>query len=59
MTLMDAVMLSLPIVSLIAGWVKWRWENTNSFEFGFFCGSLIALIIYAQTGDSGLTWLKV
>lgn len=59
MTFMDAVMLSLPTISLVIGFVRYRLDETNNFTYGFFCGSLIALTIYAQTSDSLLTWLKV
>lgn len=54
----DWVMLSLPIGTLIIGAIKSELNNTDGFLFGFFCASLIALTIYAQGSDSGLTWLK-
>ena len=54
----DWVMLSLPIGTLIIGAIKGELNNTDGFLFGFFCASLIALAIYAQGSDSGLTWLK-
>lgn len=59
MNSIDIAMLALPICSLIVGFVKYRLDDTKNFTFGFFCGTLIALTIYAQTSDSGLTWLKV
>jgi len=58
-SLMDLTMLLLPIISFAIGWFKYRLNETNNFTYGFFCGSLIALTIYAQTSDSGLSWLKV
>lgn len=58
MNAIDFVMLSLPIGSLLVGIIKKELNNTKGFLFGFFCASLIALSIYAQTSDSGLTWLK-
>jgi hypothetical protein len=58
MILADWVMLSLPIVSLIGGIKKGQLDEPKTFWFGFFCASLIALAIYAQGSDSGLTWLK-
>ncbi len=58
MTAYDLIMLSLPIGSFIIGAIKKQLNDTDGFLFGFFCASLIALSIYAQTGDSGLTWLK-
>ena len=54
----DWLMLSLPLFSLIGGIKKGQIEETETFWFGFFCASLIALAIYAQGSDSGLTWLK-
>jgi hypothetical protein len=57
-TAYDLIMLSLPIGSFIIGAIKKQLNDTDGFLFGFFCASLIALSIYAQTGDSGLTWLK-
>jgi hypothetical protein len=59
MTAYDLLMLSLPIGSFILGAVRRELNNTKGFLFGFFSASLIALSIYAQLGDSGLTWLKV
>ena len=58
MILADWVMLSLPIVSLIGGAKKKQLADTHTFWFGFHCASLVALAIYAQGSDSGLTWLK-
>lgn len=58
MNAIDFVMLSLPIGSLLIGIIRKELNNTKGFLFGFFCASLIALSIYAQTSDSGLTWLK-
>jgi len=58
MILADWVMLFLPIVSLIGGAKKKQLDDTETFWFGFFCASLVALAIYAQGSDSGLTWLK-
>jgi hypothetical protein len=55
----DIAMMALPVFSLIVGFVKYRLDDTQNFTYGFFCGTLIALTIYAQTSDSGLTWLKV
>lgn len=55
----DWIMLALLIGSLIIGVIKGELNNTGGFLFGFFCASLIALTIYAQGSDSGLTWLKV
>jgi hypothetical protein len=54
----DWIMLALPIGSLIVGAIKGQLDNTDGFLYGFFCASLIALTIYAQGSDSGLTWLK-
>jgi hypothetical protein len=54
----DWFMLALPIGSLIIGAVKGQLNNTDGFLYGFFCASLIALAVYAQMSDSGLTWLK-
>ena len=54
----DWIMLALPVGSLIVGAIKGQLDNTDGFLFGFFCASLIALTIYAQGSDSGLTWLK-
>jgi len=51
-------MLSLPVGSLLIGVIRGELNNTKGFLFGFFCASLIALSIYAQTPDSGLIWLK-
>ena len=51
-------MLALPISSFLIGLIRGELNKTNGFLFGFFCASLIALSIYAQTSDSGLTWLK-
>jgi hypothetical protein len=51
-------MLALPIGSLVVGAIKGELNNTDGFLFGFFCASLIALVIYAQGPDSGLTWLQ-
>jgi hypothetical protein len=58
MILADWLMLSLPIASLIGGIKKRQLDEPKTFWFGFFCASLIALAIYAQGSDSGLTWLK-
>ena len=58
MTFMDLAMLSLPVFSGVFGFVKYRWDETDNFTFGFFIASLICLVIYAQTGDSNLNWLK-
>jgi hypothetical protein len=58
MTPLDYTMLSLPAISAVVGWMKYRWDNTNNFTYGFFIGSLIALCLYAQTADSGLDWIK-
>ena len=58
MTPYDYLMVSLPLGSLLVGEYKKELNNTNGFLFGFFCASLIALSIYAQTSDSGLTWIK-
>jgi hypothetical protein len=54
----DWLMLSLPAVSLLAGIKKQQFDETETFWFGFFCASLVALAIYAQGSDTGLTWLK-
>lgn len=54
----DWIMLALPIGSLVIGVVKGELSNTDGFLFGFFCASLVALAVYAQMPDSGLTWLK-
>jgi len=59
MTSFDWLMLSLPVGSLIVGAIKGQLDDTKGFLFGFFCASLIALSIYAQGSDSGITWLKV
>lgn len=58
MTLLDFVMVSLPVGSLLIAIIKKELDNTDSFLFGFFCASLIALTLHAQTLGSGLTWLK-
>jgi hypothetical protein len=58
MTILDWLMLSLPVGSLIVAGIKKQFDNTDGFLYGFFCASLIALALYAQTLDSGLTWLK-
>jgi hypothetical protein len=58
MILADWVMLSLPIGSLLISIKKNKGVKTEEFWFGFFCASLLALAIYAQGSDSGLTWLK-
>ena len=55
----DWIMLALPVGSIIVGALKGELNNTNGFLFGFFCASIIALAVYAQLPDSGLTWLKV
>ena len=55
----DLIMLSFPIGSFAIGVLRKQLNNTEGFLFGFFCASLITLSIYAQTSDSGLTWLKV
>ena len=55
----DWIMLALPEGSIIVGALKGELNNTNGFLFGFFCASIIALAVYAQLPDSGLTWLKV
>ena len=54
----DWIMLALPIGSLVIGVAKGELNNTEGFLFGFFCASLVALAVYAQMPDSGLTWLK-
>ncbi len=54
----DWIMLALPIGALIVGAIRGELNNTDGFLFGFFCASLIALTVYAQMSDSGLTWLK-
>jgi hypothetical protein len=54
----DWIMLALPIGSLIVGAIRGQLNKTDGFLFGFFCASLIALAVYAQMPDSGLTWLK-
>ena len=54
----DWIMLALPIGSVIVGAIKGELYKTDGFLFGFFCASLIALTVYAQMPDSGLTWLK-
>lgn len=58
MTFLDWLMLSLPVGSLIVAGIKRQLDNTDGFLFGFFCASLIAVALYAQTLDSGLRWLK-
>ena len=58
MNAIDVVMLSLPIGSLLIGIIRGELNNTQGFLFGFFCASLLALAFYAQSIDSGLTWLK-
>lgn len=59
MNAIDLAMLSLPIGSLLIGIIRRELNNTKGFLFGFFCASLIALAFYAQSLDSGLTFLKV
>ena len=58
MNAIDLVMLSLPIGSLLIGIIRGELNNTRGFLFGFFSASLLALFFYAQSIDSGLTWLK-
>jgi len=52
-------MLALPVGAFLIGAKRGELNNTDGFLYGFFCASLIALTIYAQGSDSGLTWLKV
>ena len=55
----DWIMLALPVGAFLIGAKRGELNNTDGFLYGFFCASLIALTIYAQGSDSGLTWLKV